>query len=44
MIDYQTEVAQSAGAAEYTDFISVKECHRHDTKQSDEEATIKLVL
>ena len=43
-------MAQSAGAAEYTDCIiaegqdSTNECLRYDTKQSDGEASIMLEL
>ena len=44
------EMAQSAGAAEYTDYISFKmldplnECSGYDTKQSDSEASVMLEL
>ena len=43
-------MAQSAGAAEYTDCFSVEgqdfsnECPRYDTKQSDGEAPVMLEL
>ena len=45
-----TEIAQSAGAVEYTDCTSAeesdppKECPRYDTKQSDGEVLVMLEL
>ena len=37
-------MAQSAGAAEYTDYISPSECLGYDAKQSDGEALVMLEL
>ena len=38
------EPAQSAGAVEDTDYISVEECLEYDIKQSDGEAPVMLEL